>query len=154
MEFKYDAYCGLCCGACPVLKANENGTLQEVARTWEEDPDDLVCHGCKTDVVCVYCNTCDFKKCAESKHVDFCFQCPEYPCSALAAFQADDRPHHSVIFENLKTIQEHGVDVWLEQQKSRWKCPECGTSFCWYDETCSTCGAPLYNSKKEEEDLG
>ncbi|MBU7034885.1 MAG: DUF3795 domain-containing protein, partial [Theionarchaea archaeon] len=105
MEFKYDSYCGLCCGACPVLKANENGTLQEVARTWEEDPDDLVCHGCKTDVVCVYCNTCDFKKCAESKHVDFCFQCPEYPCSALAAFQADDRPHHSVIFENLKTIQ-------------------------------------------------
>lgn len=153
MTYRYDSYCGLCCGACPVLKANEQGTLQETAQAWGEDPDDLVCHGCKTSVESVYCRTCDMKMCAESKKVDFCFQCPGYPCSALVAFQADECPHHSVIFENLRAIEEQGVESWLNQQKSRWECPECGTSFCWYDETCSQCGASLYNCQKEERDL-
>lgn len=153
MKYRYDTYCGLYCGACAVLIANREGTLKESSQKWDTDPEDLKCHGCKTETNAVYCKTCDIKQCAENKQIDFCFQCAEYPCTRLVEFRNDEFPHHSVIFRNLEIIQKKGAKKWLEEQKLRWSCPECGTKFAWYDETCKKCGTKLYNCREEDKDL-
>lgn len=154
MEFKYDSYCGLYCGACSVLAANKEGNVKEAAKKWDMNPGDIVCYGCKTETISVYCKDCDIKDCAEDRGVDFCFQCGNYPCNRLIEFNHDECPHHSVVMKNLETISKNGIEYWLNEQEKRWKCPECGTVFTWYDETCKNCGSTLYNCKDEEKDMG
>lgn len=153
MESRYDSYCGIYCGACDTLAANENGKLWKLARDWNRSPEDLRCHGCKSDVRSIYCANCAMRACAVEKDVEFCFECGEYPCEKLASFRADECPHHTVVIENLETIRNVGVDMWLEAQAERWKCPSCGTRFTWYDKRCKQCDAELYNCEAEEKNL-
>ncbi len=153
MAFRYDTYCGLYCGACDILLANKRNLLEETAKSWNMKPNDLMCHGCKTDTTSTYCKTCDIKKCADSRNIEFCFQCDEYPCSYLLEFKSDECPHHSVILKNLNFLRDYGLAKWLETQQKRWKCPECGREFSWYEETCTNCGGNLYGCKEEEKEL-
>jgi len=153
MAFRYDTYCGLYCGACPVLIGNETGKLAEIARRWGAKPGDLVCRGCKSGVESVYCKKCDLKSCAEDKRVEFCCDCDDYPCSKLTDFVDDQHAHHSVVLRNLSRIKKIGVRNWLTEQKTRWSCPECSTRFTWYDQACAQCGGRLFNSRDEEKGI-
>ncbi len=153
MDYRLDASCGLYCGACPVLIANKNGTLEEAAKQWNATPEQLVCHGCKSDAVCSFCTECHFKKCSSEKGIEFCFECGDFPCEKLTAFRNDEYPHHSIIFKNLDEIRTVGVAHWLTLQKERWSCLECDTEFAWYSDTCRKCGAPVFNSKSEEHTI-
>lgn len=153
MEFRYDTYCGLYCGACEVLIANKNGEVEKLAKAWNMKTKELRCHGCKTETTASFCATCDVKKCAENKKVDFCFQCNEYPCARLVEFKNDKYPHHSVVLKNLDSIREKGINKWLEEQETRWSCPGCGMKFSWYDKVCKKCGEKLYSCEDEEKDL-
>ncbi|MBN1551194.1 DUF3795 domain-containing protein, partial [bacterium] len=117
MTYRLDAYCGLYCGACPVLIANKTGTVEAAAAQWKVKPEQIVCHGCKSDMVSHFCTDCTFKKCAEKKGIDFCHQCDDFPCEALTVFRNDAYPHHSIIFRNLEQLREVGLDRWLELQK-------------------------------------
>ena len=80
MDFRLDSYCGLYCGACDVLIANWNGTIDELAQAWDMHPDDLRCWGCKSDTVCIYCTDCTIRQCAQSRQIEFCFECEDFPC--------------------------------------------------------------------------
>jgi hypothetical protein len=153
MAFRYDTYCGLYCGACPVLVANETGQLAETARKWDMKPEELVCGGCKSGVECVYCRSCRLKACAQDKQIESCVECAEYPCLQLIDFRNDSHPHHSAVLGNLSRIRKIGVRNWLTEQKTRWSCSMCGTRFTWYDETCAQCGSRLYNCRSEDDEL-
>lgn len=153
MKTKYDSYCGLYCGACEILFMNELGNIEEKAKEWKMSINDVKCSGCKTTQNSIYCIDCDIKLCAESRNVEFCNECSSFPCSRILNFRNDKYPHHSVVFKNLKTIKEKGLDYWLKEQKKRWKCAKCGSRFTWYDETCKNCGETLYNCENEEETL-
>ncbi len=156
MDFRYDTYCGLNCGACPVLGANERGDEEWLRKAAEEDEctiDDLRCHGCKTDSTAMYCTGCEMRFCAKDKGLEYCSECTDFPCEIITDFRNDRHPHHSAIFKNLRTIREKGLKTWLEEERVRWLCPECGTRFYWYSQYCSGCGIELYNSSKEEKDL-
>jgi len=153
LDFRFDTFCGLYCGACDVLVANQNAAVEALARAWNREPEQLRCHGCKSAVNAVYCVDCDIKSCAEGKGIEYCFECATYPCSRLVAFRNDDHPHHSIVLQNLGLIQSRGVEWWLERQRERWSCPACGAGFRWYDETCATCGSELYSCEDEEKDI-
>ena len=153
MESRYDTYCGLYCGACDVLRANEEGTVEQAAQEWNMKPEELRCCGCKSTVNAVYCVECELKKCAEAKQIEFCFKCDAFPCERLVAFKNDECPHHSIVLKNLELIYKNGVDTWLTDQKQRWSCSTCGTKFSWYDRVCKKCGSKLYNCEDEEKDL-
>ena len=153
MEYRYDAPCGIYCGACAALNATREGSLEKLAKQVNEDPAQLKCAGCKTDVNASYCDGCFFRDCAAGQGFEFCFECEDYPCEPLAAFRRDKWPHHSRVLKNLAEIQELGLDVWLEQRAKRWSCPECGKGFTWYDAKCEKCGAELYDCRAEDEDL-
>lgn len=140
MDFKLDAYCGLYCGACPVLLGTEAGT--------ETNP----CHGCKSGQLGNrHCATCGIKACASRKGYEFCHECPELGiCEQMQKFIADERwPYHQGVLKNLGTIRREGVTKWLEIQEARWKCENCGAPHSWWDETCPYCGQPVANYRAD-----
>ncbi len=156
MEFRYDTYCGLNCGACHFLGAYERGDeewLKKAAESESCKTDDLRCRGCKTEVTAVFCTDCEMRLCAREKGVEFCNECKDFPCETITNFRNDKHPHHSVIFKNLRAISDTGVEAWLKEEKQRWSCKTCGTRFYWYSKTCTNCGEELYNAVKEEKDL-
>ena len=133
--------------------ANERGEVEKRAEEWGEKPEELSCHGCKTETTAVFCTDCGMRACARKRGLPSCGDCGEYPCEMLVSFQADRHPHHSAVLKNLKTIKEKGLDAWLEEQRARWTCPGCGTRFTWYDVKCPECGAETYDCRAEERDL-
>ncbi|NLG79739.1 MAG: DUF3795 domain-containing protein [Firmicutes bacterium] len=153
MAPRYDTYCGLYCGACDTLLANEEGRLGLLARKCKMSVEALTCRGCKSGVASVWCMKCEIRRCALARRVEFCFECADYPCDRLRAFAADSRAHHSVVLKNLEAIRVKGVAAWLEEQKSRWSCPQCGTRSSWYDRRCRRCRQRLYDCRDEEADL-
>jgi len=154
-NFNYGAYCGLYCGACAILVANERGEVEKLLE--QEEPgyivDDLTCRGCRTDVLARWCADCEMRLCARRRGVAFCSHCDDYPCEHNKAFQADKHAHHSVVLKNLAAIAERGGEAWLAAQAERWKCPSCGARFTWYEKKCDGCGAELYGCRAEERDL-
>ena len=156
MKVRHDSFCGLNCGACPVGLANERddtAALERLAGEWGTEPSQLVCGGCRGEMTIPFCARCGMRKCAISRGLDFCSQCPEFPCETLAAFRNDDMPHHSVVLRNLGRIWELGVEKWLEGEVERWSCPSCGRRFSWYESVCDSCGGPLFNAVEEEKHL-
>lgn len=153
MEYRYDAPCGIYCGACGTLNAFREGRLEEHSKLVNEDPELLKCAGCKTDVNATYCEGCFIRDCAADQGIEFCFECEDFPCDALVDFKNDKWPHHSRVLKNLAEIRDKGLDVWLEERAKRWSCPECGKGFTWYEDTCEKCGAKLYDCRAEDKDL-
>jgi hypothetical protein len=153
MDYRYDSYCGLYCGACPVLVANEKGTVDELAKKNEMDPADVVCGGCKSDTPASFCTDCVFVPCAREKGVEFCVDCGEYPCKDLTSFWEDKWAHHSAVIKNLDRLKEIGLEAWLAEQDARWRCGACGARFDWYDEKCPDCGAETRDARAEEKEL-
>ena len=153
MDFRLDSYCGLYCGACDVLIANWNGTIDELAQAWDMHPDDLRCWGCKSDTVCIYCTDCTIRQCAQSRQIEFCFECEDFPCDGLMAFRRDGNSHHALVLHNLRFIRGQGLDRWLEAQQARWTCPTCQTGYGWYDQKCPNCGVTVYDCESEAKKL-
>ncbi|MEE9379087.1 MAG: DUF3795 domain-containing protein [Candidatus Lokiarchaeia archaeon] len=153
MNFRYDSYCGLYCGACEICLVNECGNIEVKAKEWDMKLSDVKCFGCKTHQNSIYCIDCEIKLCAEAKNVEFCHECKEFACSKILDFRNDKYPHHSVVLKNLKTIKEKGLNNWLIELEKRWKCSRCGTRFTWYDEICKECGEILFNCEQEEKEL-
>ena len=156
MKVRYDTYCGLNCGACPVGLANElnyEAGLRKMADEWGVKREDVSCSGCKTDTIAPFCARCEMRVCAREKGFEFCYQCEEYPCDAITDFKNDKAPHHSPIFSNLREIQKNGIEPWLRQEEIRWSCSSCGKRFSWYDDTCSDCGGKLFSVVEEEKGL-
>ena len=151
---RVDAYCGLYCGACDVLQANLRGTVEKLAAEWKMTADELLCHGCRTEVAAVFCRDCTFRACARRKGLEFCAECADYPCEALVAFRNDKHPHHSIVLHNLERISTVGGPAWREEQRARWSCPACGEPFTWYADGCPSCGKPVPNAIQEERELG
>jgi hypothetical protein len=164
-QFRYDTYCGLYCGACDIASAYKRGIENNSPPRWDDLPSPLrdtihqapiICHGCKTDTVFGGCGKCLIRKCARKKQgIESCVDCNKYPClihriTAIAKiiFRLEKRlPHMRIAPVNLQTIRRCGMASWLDEQRRRWACPDCGTSFTWYQHTCTRCGANLETIK-------
>lgn len=153
MATRYDSYCGLYCGACPIRAATVKGEVEAKAAEWGLAAEKIVCQGCKSKVNAKLSADCVMRLCARDHGLDFCGECDEYPCGTIQNFESDGYPHHTVIATNLEAIYNRGVDAWLAEQKERWSCKACGTPFTWYEDRCSSCGAELYGACAEERDI-
>jgi hypothetical protein len=47
------------------------------------------------------------------------------------------------VITNLLRLQEVGLEVWLEEQATKWRCPECSGHGCFYRYQCCDCGLKL-----------
>jgi hypothetical protein len=124
------APCGINCGLC-------HFHLREKNR----------CDGCRGDAMTQpkHCATCKMRSCAESAPEDaaFCSSCATFPCTRMKQFDRRYRTkYHVSVVENLRHIQEFGMDSFIAAEKLRWACPECGGIVCMHEEACIYCGHP------------
>jgi len=152
------APCGLYCGACSTYVARKRGdeeALDTMAKRITEHlgvmikpEDDLICNGCLSSQVAVFCRRCALRACAIEKKVTYCVQCSDFPCQILTDFNNDGRPHHSEVLANVRRQQEIGINAWLDEQEKRWRCPDCGCVIGWYDIKCPQCSVALIEQFK------
>ena len=122
------APCGLNCRLC-------------YAYTRAKNP----CHGCRGDdaLKMKSCLACRIKNCEKLAEGGFkyCYECDTFPCALMKRLEKRYRTKYGVNpFENLNTIQENGIDQFVEIEISKWTCPECGTILCMHNPQCLACG--------------
>lgn len=72
----------------------------------------------------------------------FCHECENFPCFELSRLDKRYRTKYCMsMIENLENIHLNGLDQFLENEKSRWACPQCGETICVHKGECSSCGA-------------
>jgi len=122
------APCGMNCSLC-------SGHQREKKR----------CPGCNGDDARKpqQCVVCRIKHCSETEvgEQKFCFQCARFPCVRLRQLDKRYRTKYGMsMIENLKSIQELGLDEFVTREKDRWKCPQCGGVICVHRKDCISCG--------------
>ena len=89
------------------------------------------------------CITCIIKNCEELTKSDepFCYTCLKYPCKRLKNLDKRYRSKYGMsMLKNLTNIKESGIDTFLENEKKRWKCSECGYIISVHRKNCIYCG--------------
>ena len=146
------APCGLYCGACSIYVAGIRGDskrLEQIARAMAEylgrpvEVKDLACGGCLSGVIALQCRDCVRRACALGKGLTHCAQCSDFPCQRIIDFNNDGMRHHSEVLDNIRRQRLIGIDAWIEEQKERWRCHNCGHAVDWYINQCPDCGTTL-----------
>lgn len=70
------------------------------------------CQGCRNDD-CKLFKGCKVKECSRTKKVDFCFQCPEFPCENTG-FDENLQKRWLAINKRMKEI---GVEEYFAESK-------------------------------------
>jgi len=93
---------------------------------------------------------CKIRNCGyikESKS-GFCYECEEYPCKRLKHLDKRYRLRYAMsMIENLDSIEEAGLEAFVEHEKSRWRCAECGGVINVHRGRCSSCGYSRIDSR-------
>lgn len=120
------APCGVNCAVCYVFLKKKKPCLG--------------CHGGDTSKP-EHCRTCEIKACATAQGVDFCFNCPTYPCAIIKRLDKSYKQRYQVsLIENAATIQAVGAQAFLLTEQAKWSCPVCEGVVALHDRICSECG--------------
>ena len=123
------APCGMTCAVCYVhLK--------------EKKP----CLGCRGQDTSKpeHCRKCKIKDCASSQRIDFCFDCPSFPCVTIKRLDKSYRQRYQVsLIDNGIRIKTVGAEGHLLEEKEKWTCAQCGGVISLHDHACSECGMEL-----------
>lgn len=67
--------------------------------------------------------------------------CNSYPCTRLRNLDKRYRTRYGMsMIENLNMIQDVGIRKFIQNEKLKWTCPECGDLICVHRPTCLSCG--------------
>lgn len=93
---------------------------------------------------------------------EFCYQCQEFPCNRLEKLDNRYRKkYHMSMVENLEEIRDSGLEQFMEKEKERWTCTDCGGTISVHTGYCHDC-LKIYwrlkkitkiNLKKEQKEL-
>lgn len=108
---------------------------------------DSPCVGCRNEgYKGEYCaNLCKIVKCEIRKtlHDGVCDKCPQYPCREIVdkeCWYANAYPMIESLMGNLAFIEENGIEKFLQREKVRWTCSDCGGCISVHDGACYGCG--------------
>lgn len=136
------APCGIFCGACRQYLVLKKDLLEE--RGFKKG-----CEGCRIrHKNCVFIR----RDCPalRKNELQYCYECENFPCQNLKKIDKLYRERYFVfLIDNLKKINEIGVDKWLVDQKMLYTCPECGGEICLHDMECYDCGIRINPNKKQ-----
>ena len=112
------APCGIDCIHCPLYENNITEEMKNrLAAMTGKTPEEMICQGCRSDKRAVICPAdCPTLDCSREKGVDFCFECPDFPCEKLnpAADRADKLPHNLKVYNSCR-MKKIGLEQWLEK---------------------------------------
>ena len=122
------APCGMNCGICMAFLREKNRCLSC------RGPDD----GKAVSVLRCKIRTCEF---FQKNNRKFCFECDEFPCKNLKHLDKRYRTKYAMsMVENLTDVKDKGVEIFLENQERKYKCPKCGGVISVHRRKCYTCG--------------
>jgi len=140
--------CGLYCGTCPsylAYRKNDTGYVKKRAKEKGYTIEGLRCDGCLSDKVADHCKDCrhGFRSCAAEKHVNWCFECEEFPCQRLKDFTGihiiNGISHHEHVIDDLQYMKQHGIEEWIKIKDKASRCTGCGEVLYWFDHKCPVC---------------
>jgi ribosomal protein L40E len=114
----------------------------------------------KNGVMIPYCNGCRprDKKCAylkrgceniRDKKIMYCYECDIFPCDNLIHLDKRYKKFYKMsMLDNLIFIQEEGLKKFLEKEKQKWICRECGGMLSCHNGICFQCGMDKLRNKK------
>ena len=123
------APCGMNCGICKFHNREKN-----------------TCPGCKElhKKIPRTRFKCTVRECKilKDKKWKYCSdKCNNYPCRRLKSIDKRyQTKYHMSMIENLKYIKEKGIDDFLEKEKKKWTCPQCGGIVTCHGGICLSCG--------------
>ena len=142
MKEEHIAPCGMNCSLCVAYQFKENDFNKKGFRK-------TYCLGCiSRGENCTHMgDRCDLLK---KGLVRFCYECTGYPCNRLKSLDKRYRTkYHMSMIENLEFIKEHGTERFLEKEKVKWRCLECGGVICCHNGLCLNCNLDtLLQNKK------
>jgi hypothetical protein len=110
--------CGIDCFNCEVYEKNVTDEIRaRFAGVTKLPPDQVSCRGCRAQGGCrLHWGKCDTLDCVKAKGVQFCFECPGFPCEMLcpSAESALRYPHNLKLY-NLCRIRQLGIEKWAEE---------------------------------------
>ena len=73
--------------------------------------------------------------------VRFCYECDTFPCDNLITVDNRYKKSYNYSFiKNQKYIKEKGLDAFLEHEKKKFKCGNCGVTMSVQSKKCFSCG--------------
>lgn len=122
------APCGMNCGICSAY-------LRQKKK----------CPGCRgSDTTkSVSCVRCKIKQCEffTTGAAEYCLECEKCPCDNLKHLDKRYRTRYNMsMIENLGNIENLGIKEFVENEKERWRCSDCGGTICVHKGSCSICG--------------
>lgn len=113
------APCGLDCFNCEVHESNiTEETRAMLAEKLGLEKEKVSCRGCRQEKgVRLHFSSCATYDCAAERGVEYCFECPEFPCEKLqpAADGAERYPHNIKVY-NLCRMKLVGVEKWAGEE--------------------------------------
>jgi hypothetical protein len=135
------APCGMNCGLCVSYLARKNDLNKQGFRK-------RYCAGCLPRG----------KNCTFMKHqcdllgkglVRFCYECKDFPCGRLKSLDQRYRSkYHMSMIDNLDFIRTHGIGPFLDNEATKWRCPECGGVICCHNGLCLNCSLDKLRQNK------
>jgi hypothetical protein len=127
MKSSLIASCGMNCGIC-------RGYLREKKK----------CPSCResNENKSVSCVNCKIKNCNElnKNNYKFCFKCKKFPCEKIKHLDKRYRTKYNIsMIENLENIKKLGLREFVNNEKIRWTCHQCGGTICVHRGYCYTC---------------
>lgn len=88
-----------------------------------------------------HCRKCKIKDCVQAKGIRYCFACSSFPCRQIKALDKSYRTRYGTsLTENSRLVKEQGLEAFMEGQKEKYTCPDCGGVISVHDMECSECG--------------
>ncbi len=82
--------------------------------------------------------------------VKFCFECADFPCRRLKTLDKRYRTkYHMSMIENLVYIKENGIELFLNKEEEKWRCPECGGVISCHNGLCYGCSLGKLKANKK-----
>lgn len=122
------APCGVICDICLGFQRDKNK-----------------CVGCNhTGNKPYHCTVCSIKSCPEKRGDEklLCNDCDKFPCKRIR--NLDKRytvKYGESPIQNLNTINEIGLESFINKETEKWKCAKCGHLLCVHRELCLKCGS-------------
>jgi predicted RNA-binding Zn-ribbon protein involved in translation (DUF1610 family) len=90
-----------------------------------------------------HCTTCRIKYCEKLPGPDnaYCSQCAEYPCIRMRNLDRRYVSKYSVSpIANLERVRSVGIGAFIEEENTKWICPDCGEKLSMHRSACLSCG--------------
>jgi hypothetical protein len=150
--------CGLYCGVCAIYMADRDNNLKfkkllvklyqgksegkgVLPNSENLSVDDIQCKGCLSDERFLHCQQCAIRDCVNEKGFTGCHECDEFPCKHIQEFPMT--VGKKVILRAIPYWREVGTERWVEDEETRYICPECGHRVFRGVQRCNQCKAVL-----------